>query len=322
MLSCNSGLSTSTFAMRWFPYKRVLAIAFTSLLMVSTAWAEVDVPSNVNFPRIQLLEKNDATNVNSKLKIYVVVKSAGILQKTLVQSTSLLNRYSVDLFKSELTSRIKATERFEVFADDVTDVQDQSAIVVEAQILDATQVIENMMVARKALSRVKLNLQIKDIATGRLERAQVFEGNFGMRGGEGTVFYTEQELASPLVQEALYNDMSQALTDAVSDAAYYLESKYRPVGRVIEMAGKQLAMIGGVLHGFKPGDEVVVFRTRFQRQNGVLVPGLMHGLAKAKCASVNDQTATCRLATDAASLGIQVGDYVIMDDSGLLQVQR
>ena len=282
---------------------------------------EIIPPSGVNMPRLQLLERPDSSNQNSKLKLYVVISGKKSDGKTFLSSKELLNRFEVEDFRNLLMNRIKETERFEVYDQATTEVMDQSSIVVEGRVLSTMQHMENMVVVRKAISKVRLSVQIKETETGLLVKAKTFTGVHGTNPGEGTKIVSDTEIGTSALQESLFSDLEAALNDAVEEAANYIESRYRPVGKISVVQDKAFSMDGGEMHGFKEDDEVVVFRTTFHNQNGVRVPGLITGVAVAQCKTVQTHTSTCHVKKTGDAGSIQKDDYVLLSDVSLMTKQ-
>jgi len=288
------------------------------LVPVAAIAEEIIPPSGVNTPRLQLLERPDKSNLNSKLKLYVVISGKNSDGKTFLSSKDLLNRFEVEDFRNLLMNRIKESERFEVYDHATTGIMDQSSIVVEGRVLSVTQHLENLVVVRKAITKIRLSVQIKETESGQLVKAKTFTGIHGTNAGEGTKIVSETEIGTPQLQESLFSDLEAALNDAVEEAASYIESRYRPVGKVSQVQGKAFSMDGGEMHGFKGDDEVVVFRTTFVNQNGVRVPGLITGVAVAQCKTVQDHSSTCHVKKVGDAGPIQAGDYVLLSDASLM----
>lgn len=278
---------------------------------------DIVVPSNVNFRRLQLLERPANDHQGGLMKVYVLVKGETVNGSLLLTSAQHLQRVTIDNFRQLLLDRIKETGRFDVYNHDSTGVMDKTSIVVEGRIVRATQHIENLVVARKAITRVGLSINITETDSGQVLRAKTFTGHYGDKPGEGAVFVSDTALKDPQVQEALYKDYDRALNDALDDASGYLEAKYRAVGKVTEKAGNVFVMAGGEQHGFNGGDEVVLFRTRFTKQNDERVPGIMTGLARAVCSSVNEQTSTCKIVKMGNQGDVQPGDYAVVANESL-----
>lgn len=291
-------------------------IAGLLLLAISAARAEdFAVPSSISFRRLQLLERPARDHKDGQMKVYVQIKGEELGGKLLVSSADHLARITVGNLQQMLLDKVKGTGRFDVYNMDSTGVMDQSSIVVEGRVVRATQHIENLIVARKAITRVGFSVNIIETDTGKVLRARTFTGAYGDQPGKGTVVTSDSELRSPTMQDSLYKDYDHAMQDALEDVAVYLESRYRPVGRITEVLGDSVAIDGGEIHGFDGGDEVVVFRTKFSVQNGERVPGIMIGLARAACPTVGERTSTCRIAKKAAGATVQVGDWVVLADA-------
>ncbi len=295
------------------------ALFFTAALSMTplAQAADIAVPSNLNFKRLQLLDKPDREHKDGKLKVYVTVKGEDVGGKLLVSSAKYLQNITVTNLRQMLLDKIGDTQRFEVFDQELSGVMDESSIIVVGQVVGATQHIENLVVARKAITRVRLSVNISDTANGKVLRAKTFTGHYGDKRGEGTVIVSTAELTSEQTQESLYKDYDRAMSDALNDVADYVESRYRPVGKITELSGDSFAMDGGYDHGFNGDDEVVVFRTQFSIVNGERVPGIMTGLARAKCPSVNDRSSTCQVVMKGSDGPIKHGDYVVVSDETL-----
>jgi hypothetical protein len=279
--------------------------------------ADIAVPSNINFKRLQLLEKPQGDHKDGLLKVYVVIKGEALDGKLLVSSAKYLQNVTMGNLRQLLLNKIHETNRFEVFDQQISETFDESSILIEGKVVGATQHIENMVVARKAITRIRLSVVINDMGSGKVLRAKTFTGHYGSEAGEGTVITSDAEMRSEHLQESLFKDYERALHSALDDVAAYVETKYRPVGKVIELKGDALAMDGGELQGFRGDDEVVVFRTRFTNLNGERTPGIMSGVARAKCITVTERSSTCRLISTGGEGPVQSGDYVVVADESL-----
>lgn len=296
--------------------KSLVLAALCTTVAVAQA-ADIAVPSNINFKRLQLLEKPQRDHKDGLLKVYVLIKGEKLGEKLLVSSAKHLQNVSMDNLRQLLINKIHETNRFEVFDQEISQTLDESSIVIEGKVVGATQNLENMVVARKAITRVRLSVTISDTSSGKVLRAKTFTGHYGDQIGEGTVITSEAEMRSEHLQESLYKDYDRALHEALDEVALYVESRYRPVGKVVELKGNTLAMDGGELQGFRGDDEVVVFRTRFTNINGERTPGIMSGVARAKCATVTERSSTCRLISTGDEGPVQSGDYVVVADESL-----
>lgn len=302
------------------PTRRALVYLGAAVLFgfhhAAMAADEIAVPSNVDFRRLQLLDRPDRANREGQLRVYVVIKGDRVDGNLLLSSAEHLRNITIENFQLLLANKIKETGRFAVFSEETTGVIDQSTIVVEGKVVRSTQHIEKLVVAQKAITRVGFSVQIKETDTGRILRGKTFIGHYGDNQGEGTVFVSDAEMRSPTVQLSLYKDYDRALNEALDSVAAYIESRYRPVGKVREISGDLFSIDGGEQHGFNGDDEVVVFRTKFSMQNGERVPGIMSGVARAVCNSVTEFTSTCKIAKGATE-AIQKGDYVTITDASL-----
>ncbi len=298
-----------------------------AFMVLSAAWLaaspakaneEITVPSNVDFRRLQLLDRPDGSNQEGQTKVYVVIKGERVDGNLLLSSAEHLKNITVENFQLLLANKLKETGRFAVYSEDTTGIMDQSTIVVEGKVVRSTQHIEKLVVAQKAITRVGFSVQIKETDTGRLLRGKTFVGHYGDNKGEGTVFVSDADMRSPTTQQSLYKDYDRALNEALDSVAAYIESRYRPVGKVLETNGNVFSITGGEQHGFNGDDEVVVFRTKFSMHNGERVPGIMTGVARAVCTTVVERTSTCRLSKGSAEQ-VQKGDFVTVSDSSLRQ---
>jgi hypothetical protein len=149
--------------------------------------ADVRVPSNVNFKRLQLLERADPDPEHKlgQMKIYVLVKGETTDGQVLLSRKDALRQINIDLFRQMLMNRVKELGRFDVYNHDVTSVMDQTSLVLEARVVEAVQSIENLVVVRKAITRVGLSVNITDIETGNLLRAKTTYGRYGSEPGAG-----------------------------------------------------------------------------------------------------------------------------------------
>lgn len=292
-----------------------LTVAFSVLPHFAMAEVKLQLPSGIDFLRLKKIEKTESP----KTKVYI--QMIGIGDKTdaklLIGTRAGTSVGTSDQITRKFADKIAATNRFEVFTEKTTGVRDKSDIVVEGMVVTAIQDLEDFSAIRKSVTTLRLSINILDTQSGKVVLAKTVTGIYGDAPGEGTPLVKEADARKPENQERLMNDFERALQEALESAAALIERRYRPIGKVLQVEGNDLAIFGGAEHGFRADDKLIVFRGNFIEQNGRKLPGLMKVVAAVTCPSVSDENAQCSILRKAPELSPQAGDYVLLSDDNL-----
>lgn len=275
--------------------------------------ADIKLPSGIDYFRLKLLERGQPMRVYVNM-VGIGDKSDDKLLVSKRVGDSIGNHRQMD---RRFMDAIRETNRFEVYDDTAGGVRDKSDIVVDGMIVAATQDINDLTAIRKAVTTVRLSIQIKDTSTGKLIKARTVTGVEGDEAGKGTVVANEAALKSETVQRNLANDYERALTDALRSAAAYVERTMRPVARMQEVDDGAVMIIGGTNHGVREGDKLTVFRAKTTRVGETETFGIMKPVAIIECSSVNTDSSQCEIKETGNQGPPQKGDYAVLSDESL-----
>ena len=296
-------------------------VASTLGLSLAQAAERLAVPSGIDFRRLKMIEKGE-----KRLKVYVEmigISDRGEDVKLLINKRAGDSVGTADQMRDKFSNAISKTERFIVLTDKIKDIRDDDdAILVQGRIVTAMQDVEDWTAAKKAITTVKLSLNVINPTTSQKEFARTIMGIYGTEPGEGTIVKAERDLKSSYIQESLKNDFERALTEALTNVAATVERRYRPMAKVIDVDGSDLALTGGSEQGLNPNDKLVVFRGKMLKVNGKDEPGIMKAVALVECPSVGTESSTCRIVQKGENGDPKPGDYaVVADDSMRLKLQ-
>ncbi|MDP1613818.1 MAG: hypothetical protein Q8M11_22375 [Sulfuritalea sp.] len=296
-----------------------------SLIVVATvlatpvfAWAadeasDLKVPSGVDYIRARMLGRGEPMKVYVNMVGIVDAKDERLLfprgRGDAVGTHQMMNRRFIDT--------VHKTQRFEVYDDTSGGVRDKSDLVVDGMVVAATQNIENFTATQKSVTTVRLSLQFKDTSSGKLIKARTITGVYGDLPGQGTLVRSEAELARPEVRNNLANDYEKALSEALENAAAFLERTIRPLGRVKDIDGETVLLIGGQAHGIKEGDKMVLFRAKTMRVGDTESFGIMKPVGVAVCGIVTTDSSQCEVKLKGREWPPQNDDYAVLADDSL-----
>lgn len=274
---------------------------------------DIKVPSGVDFIRAKLLGRGEP------MKVYVNMVGIGDAkdEKLLFprgKSDAVGTHRQLD---RRFMDAVQKTQRFEVYDDSSGGVRDKSDLVVDGMIVAATQNIEDFTATRKAVTTTRISLQIKDTGSGKVIKARTITGVYGDQPGEGTLVRSEADLAKPEIRNNLANDYEKALTEALENAAAFLERTIRPVGRVREVDGETVLLVGGQSHGVKEGDKMVLFRAKAMRVGETESFGIMKPVGIVECGTVTTDSSQCDLKLKGKEWPAQKDDYAVLADDSL-----
>ena len=275
------------------------------------------LPSGIDYGRMQRL-----LNTGNNETMAVQVQMSGIGEKQAGVHLLIPKRAGEAVGNGTQISRrfesmVTGTGRFRAFSDATTDMQAASVIRVDGMVVSATQNIEDLAAIRKSVTTIRLDIQVKNTTTGELFKARTVTGIYGSEPGEGTIVRNDRDLKDTQIQSQLANDFEMALTEALQNAAAYLERTFRPIGKVtdIDLEDKIISLNGGSNHGLRENDRMVIFKPNFVRDGNQTAPGIMKPVAIVECNSVSDKTSQCRILKQKGE--IQAGHFALLTDGSL-----
>lgn len=296
-----------------FAIAAAIAALGTSALAQSTA--ALAMPSGADLGRTRLLDQGRMT------KVYVdMLRIDGDSKQMFPAEMARL----VDITPAGLTrlftDTILKSRRFEVYDLRSTVTAEHADIVVDAQIIAATQEFRPLEGGLQAAdTRVLLSVQMKDMYTGKflLGTAVQVEGRNGLVSGERAVLQPGERADAPLVRQRLAADYQRALRRAFIGAGQRIEAILRPQARLVSVDGADVAIFGGAQHGLQAEDELVVFRPKVVKLGEREIFGAIKPVALIRCDSIQTDTSQCTVRTLAPDFKPQEGDYAIITDASL-----
>jgi hypothetical protein len=274
---------------------------------------EIKIPSGVDFLRAKLLGRGEPMKVYVNMVGITDSKEEKLLfpkgKSDAVGTHKQLDRRFMDA--------VQKTQRFEVYDDTSGGVRDKSDLVVDGMIVASTQNIEDFTATRKAVTVVRISLQIKDTGSGKVIKARTITGVYGDTAGEGTIARSDAELNKPEIRANMANDYEKALTEAMENAAAFLERTIRPMGRVKDVEGDTVLLIGGQSHGVIEGDKMVIFRAKSMRVGETESFGIMKPVGLVECTTVTTDSSQCELKVKGKEWPPQKDDYTVLADDSL-----
>lgn len=292
--------------------------------------APVRMPGGVDLGRLRLVDQARLIRVYTQMTGVGDAQNDQLLFPAVVaQELNLTNRQ----VNRQFMDMILQSRRFEVFDDSTTVVREGARqtydgqrmdIVIDGEVVGATQEIIDIAPYRKARTTVRLSVQMKDVFSGEeLFPAGVsVTGEWGMSSGEGSLLAPGVSVSSPEMQTSLGNDYQHALERALTDAVARINKVLRPLGRVTFADGGSIDMIGGSRHGFQSGDSVVVFRAQTSQIDGRDVITRVEPVAVARCDGVGTESSHCALTQLDPQDSPKVGDYTVLTDTSATDVRE
>lgn len=213
---------------------------------------------------------------------------------------------------------VSRSRRFEVYDSSTSVTAEQSDLVVDGMVTQVTQEllpIEGGV--RVSVTRVRLSVQAKHRYDGTpLFPAPVeVVGQTGGSTGDRARILPGERVESPDVQNRLAVDYERGLQRAFDAAARRIDAVIRPMAKVVTLDGDQFGMLGGQVHGFQGGDEVVVFRaTTIKLPSGDEEFSSTRPVAVARCDGTGTRTSQCVIIKLAPNLRPAVGDFAVLSD--------
>jgi hypothetical protein len=290
----------------------------------------IRMPAGVDLGRLQLVDEARL------IRVYTQMVGVGdpsddklLFPSSVAAKVHLTNRQMNRRFMDMILS----SRRFQVFDDSTTVVRENAYqtldgksmdIIIDGQVVGATQDIMDIAPYRKARTEVRLSVQMKDVMSGEeLFPAGVsVTGAWGMASGEGSLLAPNVSTSSPEMQLSLANDYERALEKALGDAVARIGQVLRPFGRVLSADGQSVGIVGGSRHGFQGGDTLVVFRAETMQLGGRQVISRTQPLAVVRCDGVGTETSQCDLTQVDPRFQIKPGDYAVLSDTSAMGVRE
>lgn len=277
----------------------------------------IPMPPGADYHRATLLNEGKVT------KVYVDVLRFGDdgARKDLfppsMQSRVEFSRAGVTRL---FTDTILQSRRFEVYDMRSSVTADKTEYVVDAQVIQATQVLRPLEGGlRVAETRVTVSVQMKNVYENSFvfPAAVLVDGITGQTSGGRTVLTQADNPSDPRIVNSLAADYQNALRLAFAKATERIESILRPLGRVTAIDGQDVGVFGGFRNGYQQGDEMVVFRAQTTTLGGREVFSLTRPVALVSCNGVGTETSQCVIRQKVAGTEPQAGDYTVITDESL-----
>ena len=278
---------------------------------------ELTMPSGVEPFRLKALDEARL------IKVYVDVlrfADTGQGKSPFPPEMAARTEFSKDGLTRLLADTVLGARRFEVFDMRSSVTAEQTDLVIDAQVLEATQTWRPIEGGRKrAQVRITLSLQLKNVFTGQnlFPAAVKVDGLTGRGSGDGAVIALGEDENSPAVQRQLAADYTNALRRAFHEASLRIATVARPMAKVLLVEGCDVALFGGSRFGLQARDELVVFRARMVRMGDK--EGLTtRPVAQVRCASTGTDNAQCTLTALVKGYQPQPDDYAVLTDKSML----
>jgi hypothetical protein len=289
----------------------------------------IRMPAGVDLGRLQLVDEARL------IRVYTQMVGVGdpsdeklLFPSSVAAKVHLTNR----LMNRRFMDMILASRRFQVFDDSTTVVRENAFqtldgksmdIIIDGQVVGATQDLMDIAPYRKARTEVRLSVQMKDVMSGeQLFPAGVsVNGAWGMASGEGTMLAPNVPVSSPETQLSLANDYERALEKALAEAVERIGQVLRPFGRVLSADATTVGIVGGSRHGFQSGDTLVLFHAETTQLGERQVISKTQPLAVVHCDGVGTETSQCDLTQVDPRFQVKPGDYAVLSDSSAMGVR-
>lgn len=274
----------------------------------------IRMPTGADYRRVQMAEKGE------KLKVYTQVRGMGepgnekllfparVAQKIGVTPVQIQRRFM---------DTIGITRRYEVYDSSTSVTAEASDVVVDAQFTSSTQELRPIEGgARVTVTRVQINANLIDRYSGKpLWAAPVVAvGETGASSIDRVVLLARDDPNDPAVQERLGVDYERAMQRAFDKVAERVDLQLRPMGKVIDIDGDSVSVIGGLRNGLQRGDEMVGFSARLVKIGQDMEFGPIKASVALRCDGVGQATSQCDIIRRDPRFKLGVGDYVILTD--------
>ncbi len=203
---------------------------------------------------------------------------------------------------------IRQSDRFETYDDSDTKVREGARqnfkgekmdIVIEGEFVSERQEIINIAPYKKVHTSMRLIATMKNVNTGQelFPGAVSSLGDWGAVQGEGAMIPAGASLGDPQTQLSMGQDFQRAMEKAIDGAADRIDELMRPAGYITFANAASMDMVGGKVHGFQGGDNVVVFHVDYTElgvgKDRHRVIAHVQPIAVAHCDGVGTETSHC-----------------------------
>ncbi len=274
------------------------------------------MPSGVEPYRLKVL--NEARPV----KVYVDVLRFGDSadQKSPFPPTMAeRTEFSKSALTRMLADTVLATTLFEVYDMSKSVTAEQSDLVVDAKIVEASYAWRPAEGRRRqAQVRVNLSLQMKNMFTGQnmFPDSVSVDGVTGLGSGDGTSIGVGDDENNAITQRELLLDFNNAMRRAFRKAALRVGEVVRPMGKVLAVEGCDVALFGGSRFGIRANDELVVFRPVYHAVGDKEVM-TTRPVARIRCEGTGTDDARCRIVALAKGHQPMMNDFAVVTDESM-----
>jgi len=301
---------------RWILLTGLLMLAGLASAQKVETVASLSMPSGADYGRLRLLKEGRMTKIYVDMLRFDDSSSKQHFPAEMARLVDISPSGLTRLF----TDTILKSRRFEVYDLRSTVTAEHADIVVDAQIIAATQdfkPLEGGMQA--AYTGVLLSVQMKDMYTGKylFGTAVQVEGKTGLVSGDRTVLAPGEKPSDPAIRNKLAVDYQYALRRAFVLAGQRIESILRPQATILNIDGSDIGIVGGQAQGFQADDEFVVFRPKVVKLGDREVFASTKPVALIHCNSVATDTSQCNVVRKVSDFEMQEGDFAIITDGSL-----
>ncbi|MBL8331020.1 MAG: hypothetical protein JNJ71_19440 [Rubrivivax sp.] len=278
----------------------------------------LSMPPGVDLERLKLLDAGK--------RLAVIVESAGIdkmddkrrLPPAMAKATSINYPQMMRMFGDS----IKSSQRFAVFDAGFAVTPEYSKALVDLHFTHADQALRQIEPTRRVVSsRVAISLGLTHVESGEdlLGEAITVEGITGDVSGRRIVLTSTDNPQAPEWRETLGNDYVDAAREAFAELQRELESRLRPSAKVLSVEGCNVGIAGGRKHGFRQGDELVIFRPTYRTLGSKQVLASTIPVAQIQCTGVGTETSQCTVNQLVPGAKPALTDYAVITNASLLR---
>jgi len=222
--------------------------------------------------------------------------------------------------KEQLTERfikkVQKSARFKIF--DSRYAIEKADIDVTGQFAETTQHVVPSGSGFKALTTVGLNLSVVDALSGtRGDDHCEIRLSHGDQPGIGARATSKADIGGDPFKMAAQADRSEAIEQALDQAAYCLIAEVRPLTKVLKAEGEAVDLFGGSAHGLEPGDKLVVFEASTSKLGDRQLV-ISRAVAEIQCPTIGKEVSQCQVLRR-VSEGAKITDahFAILSDESL-----
>lgn len=279
----------------------------------------VPLPSGIDMRRMRALDERHGRGLRVYSNLAGIGDSPSAKTELLFPSIKGRAIGTSKQLNQQFVTDMNSTNRFEMFDDTSTGVRSNSDIVVEGMVVSVMQEWRELIGQRKAVTRVRMTIQIKDTQTGRIipPNLATLTGVYGLDPGEGTLLPKGARATDPSIEDNLRSDVEYAFRRVIETVAAKLESSMRPLGKVLMAEGNYVGIQGGERHGFRGNDRLTIFRPTFGQVAGEQGIVFASPIASVQCDAVGVEQSQCQIKRMAEGSTIKAGDYAVLADESL-----